>query len=264
MTNENLKQFYNKIYSQGETSFFSKYVDGKNVSENDAMVLKAADWQGKTVLDAGCGTGRTAYLIANAGAKQVVGIDFSEEAIKVARRSFTANNLSYRCMELHNWKDNVDVIVSCGTLEHTDRPWNTLATMDKLLPPGGEIIITCPCFLNIRGFIWLALQILLNVPMSLTDVHFISPFDIEEWLKGTRLKLEHVMTFDYSKGNGSLMLTDLRKRLANALKDANLNNEKVGAFIDWLEKVVNYREESGAATLDGTTALYVIRRLSKR
>ena len=263
MKDEGLKKLYDQIYRQGEDTFFSKFVDGTNVSETDAVVLAATNWEGKSVLDAGCGTGKTAYLISQAGAKQVAGIDFSEEAIEVARKSFCADNLSYHCMDLHEWKDTVDVVVSCGTLEHMDRPWDTLVAMGELIPAGGEIIISCPCFLNIRGFVWMVLQILLDVLMSLTDLHFISPFDIEEWLCDTPLRLVRVQTFDYLRGNGPLMLTDLRKRLTNALRDANLDNSKVEAFIEWLEKVVHYREATGAGVLDGATALYVIQKIAR-
>jgi len=134
MKNQDLKKRYDQIYKEGEATFFSKFMDNTNISETDAYVLAAAGWEGKSVLDAGCGTGKTAYLISQSGAKQVVGIDFSEEAIKVAKQKFNAPNLYYSCMELHEWRETVDVIVSCGTLEHMDRPWDTFAMMSKLIP----------------------------------------------------------------------------------------------------------------------------------
>ena len=42
------------------------------------------------------------------------------------------------------------------------------------------------------------------------------------------------------------MLTDLEKRLTNALRDVDLDNTSIEDFIQWLEKVVRYRETSGA------------------
>lgn len=260
MKNEELKKLYDQVYRQGKDKFFSKYVNGKDISDTDKVVLPATEWERKSVLDMGCGTGKTAYLIANAGAKQVVGIDYSEAAIEAARQEYSASNLSYQCMNLLDWKEPVDVVVSCGTLEHMDRPRDTLAMMGQLVPAGGELIITCPCFLNIRGFIWMALQTLLNVPMSLTDLHSISPFDIENWLHDTPLRLIRVQTFDYPQGNGHLMLTDLQKRLPKVLTDAKLDNTRVQAFIEWLEKVVHYREANNTGTLDGATALYLIQK----
>ena len=196
MKNEELRQLYDQVYRQGKDTFFSKYADGQDISETDKFVLTATDWRGKSVLDVGCGTGKTAYLIAGAGATRVVGIDYSKAAVEAACRDYRADHLSYQCLNLDDWKELVDVVVSCGMLEHTDRPWDTLAAMSGLLPPGGELIITCPHFLNIRGLIWMALQTLLKVPMSLTDVHFISPFDFDNWLYDTPLRLVRVQTFD--------------------------------------------------------------------
>jgi len=260
LKNEDLKQLYDQVYRQGEETFFSNFIDGTNISETDAVVLAATDWHGKQVLDAGCGTGRTSYLISQAGAKGVVGIDYSPEAIKIASERFNAKNLTYQHREISGWKEPVDVVISCGTLEHTDKPWETLLAMCELVPPGGQVILTCPYFLNIRGFIWMALQTLLKVPMSLTDLHFISSFDIEAWLRGTSMSLKQVQPFDESIANGERMLVDLRKRLTNALRDANLDNSRVEEFVEWLEKVVNYRQTSGAPSLGGATALYVIQK----
>ena len=41
----------------------------------------------------------------------------------------------------------------------------------------GMIISASPSFMNPRGYVWMTLQLLLNVPMSLSDVHFFSPTD---------------------------------------------------------------------------------------
>ncbi len=263
MDNRQLHTLYEDVYRRGEETFFSKYIEGKNVSETDAVVLAATKWQGKSVLDVGCGTGALAARIAAAGAKQVVGIDYSQAAIEAARQRASAENLSFQCLELAAWTKPVNVIVSCGTLEHMDRPWEVLANMGQLLRPSGELIITCPYFLNIRGFIWMALQLLLDVPMSLTDLHFISPFDIETWVKDTLLQLVRVTTFDESLGNRTLMVRDLRKRLTNALRDAKLDASRVDRFIAWLEDAVRYRQQNGNAPLGGATALYLLRSMRK-
>src|SRR5512138_3262425 len=39
---------------------------------------------GKTVLDVGCGSGRFAFQLLEAGAAKVIGVDISEEAVRIA------------------------------------------------------------------------------------------------------------------------------------------------------------------------------------
>jgi len=55
------------------------------------------------------------------------------------------------------------------------------------------------------------------------------------------------------------MLSDMEKRLKNALKDANLPVERVPKLIDWLTNVVNYEGES-LKSINGSSALYIIER----
>ncbi len=81
--------------------------------------------------------------------------------------------------------------------------------MANLVKSRGEIVLTCPYFLNLRSFVWMSLMLLLDVPMSLTDCHFISPFDIEDWLEGSGMRLVRVQFFDYERANGHDILVDI-------------------------------------------------------
>ena len=82
MKNKSLKKIYNKIYAKGERKHYSSILfSGDRVPLAKREVLKEINWRGKNVLDAGCGTGEIAFLIAKDGAKKVLGIDYSKEAI---------------------------------------------------------------------------------------------------------------------------------------------------------------------------------------
>jgi 2-polyprenyl-3-methyl-5-hydroxy-6-metoxy-1,4-benzoquinol methylase len=262
MDNQHLRQFYENIYLAGEENYFSKFKDGKSLSQNDEMVLKTANWVGKTVLDVGCGTGDTVALIALAGAKFVTGIDYAPEAIAKARRKHhQLPNVEFKAMALDEWSDGIDIIISCGTIEHMDKPWEAIQKMAELLPAGGEIVLTCPHFINIRGFIWMTLYKLFKVPMSLTDVHFIAPFDLQNWIKNTSLELVYFGSFDNDEANGEKMLTDMRKRLTNALRDANMDNSKVDDLISWLDSLVVFQKMTGRNLgLEGRNALYHLKK----
>lgn len=257
-SNRSLREVYERVYQKGEATFFSRFSQGADDSENDEVVLAAKDWSGLTVLDVGCGTGHTAARIAATGAAAVTGIDYAATAIAEADRAHRAENLRFCAMALDDWLEPVNVVISCGTLEHFDDPGATLRRMIEIAGVGGEVIVTCPYFLNIRGFVWMTLVKLLDVPMSLTDLYFISPFDIERWLEDTNHRLKGVVPFDFDRANGRRMLEDMEKRLTNALRDADLPNEQVPALMNWLADVVAYFERTGGPDLGGRNALYHI------
>jgi 2-polyprenyl-3-methyl-5-hydroxy-6-metoxy-1,4-benzoquinol methylase len=256
--NADLQAVYETIYQNGEASFFSRFSLGADDSENDTVILEATDWRDKTVLDIGCGTGHTAVVIARAGAKHVTGIDYAPTAIEQARELHQHPGLTFKEMGAADWTEPVDVILSCGTLEHMDDPATELRRMTTLVGAGGEIIVTCPYFINIRGFVWMTLAKLFEVPMSLTDRHFISPFDVSRWLEGSGFHLARTVTYDYDRANGRLMLQDMTKRLTNALRDANMPNHRVADLMNWLESVVAYQEQAGQPSMGGRNALYYI------
>jgi 2-polyprenyl-3-methyl-5-hydroxy-6-metoxy-1,4-benzoquinol methylase len=257
-TNKKLKDFYEAIYQKGEISYFSKFENGKNRSENDDTVLKnIGDLNGKTVLDVGCGTGALISQIAQRGVSKAYGIDYSDAAIQSAKNNYQHQQLSFSVFDFDNWIDPVDVIVSCGTFEHMDDPGKMMKKMSNLLKPNGVLILTCPHFYNIRGIIWITLQKLLNVPMSLTDVHSISPADMKRWSETSALKLTHIEAYDYERSNGDWMIVDLKKRLTNALRDAQLPNEKVDDLLSWLEDFVIYiKNFNEKILLEGANCLY--------
>lgn len=257
-TNADLREIYEGVYQKGEGSFFSRFSSGVDDSENDTVVLSATDWKGKTVLDIGCGTGHTAAAIAAAGAAHVYGIDYAPTAIEQAQAAHQQTGLSFRTMSAADWTEPVDVILSCGTLEHMDDPGEELRRMVSLTATGGEVIVTCPYFVNLRGFVWMTLAKLFDTPMSLTDRHLISPFDIEGWLERTTHRLHRTIAFDFDRANGRLMLEDMRKRLTNALRDGGLPNDRVPALMDWLGAVVDYHERTAQPSLGGRNALYHI------
>ncbi len=104
----------------------------------------------------------------------------------------------------------------------------------------------------------MSLALLLDVPMSLTDKHFISPFDIRKWLSDTKFNLIDIQYYDYDKANGNAMVDDMQKRLKNALNDAGLSNENVPVMIEWLSNLV--REEQNALDgINGASAMYIIK-----
>ncbi|MCK4539356.1 MAG: methyltransferase domain-containing protein [Candidatus Krumholzibacteria bacterium] len=63
----------------------------------EKTVLYSQPMEGKTALDIGCGPGHYSIVLAEDGAKNVVGIDFAEEMIKIAREKASVSKVSDRC-----------------------------------------------------------------------------------------------------------------------------------------------------------------------
>jgi len=263
MSNKKLQETYEDIYKEGKEKFFSRFVNGKDISETDERVWKCIDWNNKKVIDIGCGSGETAAGIAMLGANLVLGIDYSDNAIKVANERHCLENLKFEVNSFDTIfssnQELFDVVISLGTLEHMDNPKLVLHEMLRMIDKNGKVILTCPFFINVRGLVWMTLALALDVPMSLTDKNFVSPFNIKEWLLGTGFELSEVTYFDYDRANGDLMLTDMDKRLNNALRDANLSTEGIPKLMEWLQNVVNHETES-LEVMNGSSALYIIER----
>ena len=86
---DELKRKYEKIYKDGKESFFSIFEDGENISETEEVVWSSVDWNGKRVIDIGCGTGEVAARIAKDGAEHVFGVDYATTAIEIANQNIT-------------------------------------------------------------------------------------------------------------------------------------------------------------------------------
>ena len=234
--NKNFKKFYNKIYEKKEEKHFTPFVIKGAPTEEIKEVLKKTTWKGKKVLDVGCGTGLFSYTVAQKGA-EVIGIDYSIEAIRIAKKKHKGLNLHFERLNALDIYGQYDVIVSIGVLEHTDDPLKVLRIFKKHLKSRGKIIITCPNWTNPRGYILMTLWNLFKSPITLADLHYLTPIDFMRWAKKLNMHLTW-STFDRSWGHGEVMIKDLRRRLPKVLSDSKLpnNHKNIEEFIHWLKK----------------------------
>jgi len=77
------------------------------------------------VLDLGCATGEMSFW-ASEKATKVVGIDYNPKHISFAQKNYTHDNLSYHCVEAHEYltdtQEKFDVLILDNILEHLDNP----------------------------------------------------------------------------------------------------------------------------------------------
>ncbi len=99
----------------------------------------------KRVLDAGCGEGYGAALLAEE-ASQVVGVDRAE-AVTTARGRYARPNLRFEALDLTRLDrlgERFDVVVSFQVIEHLPEPGAYLAALRQRVAPGGVLIVTTP------------------------------------------------------------------------------------------------------------------------
>ena len=201
----------------------------------------------KKVLDLGCGSGRLS-LFASTVAKQVIGIDYISDAIEYAK-SFSKltnrKNVKFEVADLDKFAgEKFDVILISEVLQHVENPQNTLKKCKKLLNKNGYVIVNIPCFNNFRGDVWLTLQNLFHLPMSLTDTFQISPNEIEVMSKKAGLKLEKIVGMSYDWAWDEWGIEDIKRRISLAVKDAKLDKiSDLKSINQWLDsKLIENRQ----------------------
>lgn len=105
--------------------------------------------QGREVLDAACGEGYGAALLAQNGASAVLGIDVSASAIAHAQRRYgSLPGLRFAEADVtrldHLPAASFDLIVSFETLEHLHAQERMVAGFRRLLRPDGLLILSSP------------------------------------------------------------------------------------------------------------------------
>lgn len=256
--NKNLKQVYNNIYKKGEEKHFTSFkVKKKHTSEADE-VLSEINWKSKKVLEVGCGTGNFAFRAAKKGAN-IFAIDYSNEAIEIAKKKYRLKNLEYQCTDVKQIKEYYDVIVSIGTLEHMDNPLKMLRFFKSHLKNNGKIIITSPNWVNPRGYILMTLLYLFEAPITLADLHYLTPINFQIFSKKLRMSLSW-RTTEQSWALGDVLLKDFQNRLPKVFKDLKLSisERKIKSLIIWLEKFALPLEIE--KTYSGAIGIYVFKK----
>lgn len=135
------------VFSVGKP--FSDRVNAGSLLHNMAAVLTllsghSGESRGK-VLDLGCGTGWTSYMIGRAG-YEVVGVDISPEAITAAEGFYGSEKVSFEVSDYDNmaWAERFEAVVFMDSLHHTDDVLQTLRSALKAVKPGGICVICEP------------------------------------------------------------------------------------------------------------------------
>ena len=106
--------------------------------------ISPARIEGKSCLDAGCGSGRYAVALKTLGAKDVVGLDLGVAALVDAQERLARAGMSGVSFKEGSVLDipfsdgRFDFVMSNGVLHHTRDPLKGLQEMWRVMKPGGE------------------------------------------------------------------------------------------------------------------------------
>jgi O-antigen biosynthesis protein len=101
---------------------------------------------GREVLDAGCGVGYGAAILARAGASRVVGVDLAPEAVDTATEAAgdLAEFLIGDVQDLPFAEGSFDLVVCFEVLEHVREPHRALVQLKSVLRSDGVVIVSSP------------------------------------------------------------------------------------------------------------------------
>jgi 2-polyprenyl-3-methyl-5-hydroxy-6-metoxy-1,4-benzoquinol methylase len=129
-------RWFNKIFRK---AVFDRY---------DVTFRESGDVTGKNVLDVGCGSGIYSVDFARRGATRVVGIDFSENMLRIARAEAERHAVTDRCQFVQaNFLEaklpaDFDVSIAMGVFDYLPDPVTFLRRMASVTR--GQIIASFP------------------------------------------------------------------------------------------------------------------------
>ncbi|MGC3947779.1 MAG: class I SAM-dependent methyltransferase [Chryseolinea sp.] len=144
----NIKSFYNSsdiyfnICQNRDEASFTNIID----------VIKEYAPKGASMLEFGCGTGNLADLVSR-NDYNVLGVDISDKFIRYAQETYASqhDNLKFQVVNFGKlpFKDrHFDCIYTSAVLEHCYQVDEIILDFDRLLKPGGLLVISTPNILS--------------------------------------------------------------------------------------------------------------------
>lgn len=118
-----------------------RYQFAANILKGDSIEI---------LLDAACGAGYgSAFLVKQTNIKNVIAVDKSAEALKIATANYSSNGIKFIEDDCHTLQAAsayglFDVVVSFETFEHLPEPMDFLTASFKNLKAAGKLIISTP------------------------------------------------------------------------------------------------------------------------
>lgn len=149
----------------GTTGYFDA-IARRRYAQEPFIKKYATPWSfnGKKVLEVGCGVGTDSEMFARNGA-DLTAVDISEHSVELANKNLELHNLKadIRVADAENlpFKDNYfDFVYSWGVLHHTPDTTKAISEIHRVLRPDG---VACIMLYNRRSLVSLQMYILFGL-----------------------------------------------------------------------------------------------------
>ena len=221
---------YDKMYSLEEANWW--YVGRRDlVMKLAARFVNRLPEKPLRILDAGCGTGINLKCLQILG--DVYGLDNSKNALKFSRIRGLHSLICGSVDKLPFKNGLFDLVLALDVIEHMDEDISAVRELNRVLKPGGRLIITVPAF----QFLWTSYDLAVHhkrryTRSGLLNILRLSRFDIEKatyWNFFLFLPVAIVRLSKRVHRSGDAMQTDLAKlpSLLNGLLRGLISIENV-------------------------------------
>jgi ubiquinone/menaquinone biosynthesis C-methylase UbiE len=149
---EDIAQEFDNIYDNEGTSItkITNKLFRKSLYERMPISLgECGDIKDKTIIDIGCGSGRLCYLLAKENASKVVGVDYSQKMIDIAKKFVKKKDLEekiqFECVDFfakYETKEKFDISIALGVFDYLQNPEKFLDKMKMVTKE--KIIVSYP------------------------------------------------------------------------------------------------------------------------
>jgi ubiquinone/menaquinone biosynthesis C-methylase UbiE len=187
----------------------ARLIEVEQVSRYLWAAQVAAD---RVVLDAGCGTGYGSRLLADGGARQVIGVDIARASLETATPEIpeTVRLVAGDLRKLEFQDDAFDLVVCFEVIEYVDEPLTVLGELTRVLAPRGLLLVSIPnCAADqpgrpYRGQEFSSAELEQALAATLSHVQFVTQHDHIASVLGTS------GTQERQEGDADLALQKLR------------------------------------------------------
>lgn len=149
-TEHDLEKYYNEEYQRTNSLRLGKlqtprehFQDSFSSSEQVFEKVRPYLASDKRVLEIGCGSGGLLSRI-KPFVKEAVGVELNKDFVNYIKRDLGITAFAQDVNSMNLPDESFDIVMCIMTLDHLPNPSQTVATMKRLLKPGGIIYIEVP------------------------------------------------------------------------------------------------------------------------